>query len=297
MKIRVINKIKSGAPGLWSSGIQGRRGAVNLWSKWILIVLVLLIALPAQALAIGISPGFRAIERIPGKTFEYRGLILNNELKEMTVGLEVEGDMKGFVSVEPKVMKFTKDEKQKEYSYKVLIPFSEESGSTAYILATEQFLAESGGISAVLSVKSRIEIATNVKKSPGDDFVLVTAPTELETEVETRTTGLVIGKESKAGLFKNKVVGIMLLTAGLIIMGGLLLMGVSYKKQASKAAVKKKKKKKKEQQAKVQERLLELEDYVSKCRAKGISKDKIRKDLVKKEWDEKVVNKLLKRSR
>ena len=335
MKKEMINISKSGAPGLRGSEVQGHRqpaarnrsaGARNQrqhsalspqvknqkpianrhklnqknqtsYKPLIIIVLMLLIALPAQALAIGITPGSRIVAREPGKTFEYRGLILNNEHKDITVGLEVEGELKGFVSVEPKMMKFTKDEKQKEYTYQVMVPFSAETGSMAYILAIEQAKTESGGISAVLSVKSRITIGETPKKAPKEDLVRIDTGTVLETKAETKTTGLVIGKESKAGLFKNKIAGIILLTAGLLIMGGLLLMGVSYKQQASKTAVKKKKKKKKEQQAKVQERLLELEDYVSKCREKGVSKEQIKKDLVKKEWDEKVVDKLLKRVR
>jgi len=287
MKIGVIDKVKSGAPGLGGSG--------NLWSKWVLLALVLLIALPAQALAIGISPGSRVIERTPGKTFEYRGLILNNEQKDMTVGLEVEGELKGFVSIEPKVLEFTKDEAQKEYTCQVMVPFSAETGNMVYIIATEQVKTASDGIAAVLSVKSRITIGEEPKQVPKEDLVRIDTGAVAETEAETRVTGLVIGKESKAGLFKNKIAGIILLTAGLLIMGGLLLMGVSYKTQASKAAVKKKKNKKKEQQANVQTRLLELEDYVSKCRARSISKEQIRKDLVKKEWDEKVVDKVLKR--
>ncbi len=139
-------------------------GIGSRWLKITLIVAVLLIALPAQAFALGISPGERVIKNQPGKTFEYVGLIVNNEYKDMTVNLEVGGDLKQFVSVEPKELNFTREESQKTYIVQVLVPFTIEPGQNlGYILASEEPEAQEGEmkISTTVAVKSRIVIASN----------------------------------------------------------------------------------------------------------------------------------------
>jgi len=264
----------------------------------ILILIVLLAVLPGQALAVGISPGLKFIEKDFGTTFEHKGLIVNNEHKVMTVTLEVEGPLKGFINVEPKILEFTVNDKEKEYICQVMVPFSIDDDETeASIIATEQVLSVDGSsISAVLSVKSRIIFGDN----PGnkvDDVLekLDNQQKQLEQEAASKTTGLVVGKGSKAGLFQNKLVGIILLTAGLLIMSGLLLLGVSYKKQSSTEAKKQKVIKKKEKLLKTQKTLLELEKYVSQSLDKGSSKDKIQKTLVKQGWDKEIVEGILSR--
>ncbi|MDP7282235.1 MAG: hypothetical protein QF475_01165 [Candidatus Undinarchaeales archaeon] len=275
-------------------------GIGSRWLKITLIVAVLLIALPAQAFALGISPGERVIKNQPGKTFEYVGLIVNNEYKDMTVNLEVGGDLKQFVSVEPKELNFTREESQKTYIVQVLVPFTIEPGQNlGYILASEEPEAQEGEmkISTTVAVKSRIVIASNETEEKQNVLEKVDAGDGvLETESGPRTTGLVVGKESRAGLFQNKMVGIILLISGLLIMGGLMLIGVNYQKQASQVAVKKKEEKRVQKQVTAQEQLLALEDYIQKCRNRGISKEKIKARLIQEKWDEKVINKLLKRA-
>jgi hypothetical protein len=266
--------------------------------EMLLMLIVLLAALPAQALAVGISPGVKYIEKDFGTTFEHRGLIVNNEHKVMTVTLEVEGPLKGFINVEPKILKFTENDKKKEYIVQVMVPFSiNEDETEAFITASEQISSNDGSsISAVLSVKSRIIFGDNPANKI-DDVIekLDRQQKQLEQEAASKTTGLVVGKGSKAGLFQNKLVGIILLTAGLLIMSGLLLLGVSYKKQSTKEAKKQKIKKKKEKLLNTQKTLLELEAYVLQSRKKGVSKDKIQKTLEKKGWDKEIVKEILSR--
>jgi hypothetical protein len=265
----------------------------------ILVILALLIALPAQAFALGISPGERFVPNESAKTFEFRGLIFNNEAKDMVVELEVGGDLKAFVSVDPKVLEFTNEDKQKQYTYQVLVPFTiDPEKTTGYIIAKEQFSQEGKGVSigSTLAVKSRITLGDR-PPSPIRETVLEKIDSDNILEADgTKTTGLVVGKESQAGIFKNKIVGAILLIAGLLIMGGLVLMGAHFQKESSKDNKKKRDTIKKQKQETAQETLLELEDYIKKCKAKGFSSEKIKSELIKKEWSEKVVTKLLKRN-
>jgi len=259
----------------------------------LLVILALLAALPAQALALGITPGSVYVENQSSKTFDYRGLIINNEHKDMTVGLTVGGDIKQYVSVEPKEITFTHDELQKEYAYQVLVPFSLEKGNTAYILASEKYKEAAGAgtvISARLAVKSRIIIGDRPKVMQEEEPERVDTGSGkmLEKEPESKTTGLVVSKESKAGLFSSKIIGILLLTAGLIIIGGLFLIGVSYKKKPSTSG--------KIMQS-APEHSIALEEYISKCRAHDMSEETIRAELEKKGWDEKIVKKMLKKAK
>jgi|TARA_Y100000310_G_C20679131_1_gene814850 hypothetical protein len=281
------------------SNNYSRIGGLGAWGLGGLVLLLVLATIPAQAFALGITPGERVIANEPAKTFEYSGLILNNDGKEMKITLDIEGDLKPYISVEPKTMEFTKDEKQKEYFVQVLVPFSlEEDKNTGYVLATEEISIPKGEtiVSAALAVKSRIVIGSEDDKVKVENLERVDLDETVESETGGLTTGLVVGKGSKAGLFQNKFVGVLLLTAGLLIMGGLVLMGVSYQKQASKTAKKKKVEKKIQKQVQAQEQVLALEEYISKCKKQGLSKEYMQRELVKQGWNGAVVKKILDKS-
>jgi len=265
--------------------------------KILLLILLgmILIALPVQALALGVSPGSKTLvfKRIKEET--HAGVIYNNEGKDFDVVLYVEGSWKNRIDVSDAILHISANQSEVPFTYTVKYPiilFSE--GEKAKIVARERIVIRDvirGGssVSATAALKMRLDV---LAKDP-DAIVEAVAETPEEGELvrvdsmlsrfkdtaPAKTMSMVLGEIAKGGKGKYSTILRVIVVSTIIItlFGGLILLS-SYKKR--------------DQQPNIQK----LQSYVEK-NLPQYNEETLKKALLHKNWDEKQVDDAIKKAK
>ncbi len=100
---------------------QSRCKAANL-ALVLAIFILASIAFSADAHAIGVTPGRKTIDFVPGLEQQISFTILNNEHKEFKALVYAEGDLKDHVYAEKSLVEFTEDKDSEQFTYTIRLP-------------------------------------------------------------------------------------------------------------------------------------------------------------------------------
>jgi hypothetical protein len=146
-------------------GMLGDKMQNKMKNKIILtaIFLIFLVGLISNAAALGITPGRSTLNYNSGTQKEVEITIFNSEHKNMKISLEVEGELKNYVSLSENSAEFSSADESKTFKYVIKFPESlaESPGlHTSEIIATETSSGAGSGtrVGATVAVVSQIYV-------------------------------------------------------------------------------------------------------------------------------------------
>jgi len=131
-------------------------------NKKTFILIITLLLLAGEASALGVTPGKTTINFKPGLERNVELTVLNNEQKDLSLALNVEGELSKYVTLEEKDIRLTPSEGSKTIRYKVKLPENIEKPGiqeSKIIIREAKSVTEAGVIvGASLSVASILNI-------------------------------------------------------------------------------------------------------------------------------------------
>jgi len=157
--------------------------------KTITMMLVLILLLP-NIYSLGIGPGKTTVEFNPGKTKTVNIDVFNNDKKDFTAFIVVDGELKEYITLSTDQIEFKADEPNKGFSYTITLPDELPPGlNTAQIKVKAVEKTQAG---KAISINTNIQVITKV-------FVYAPYPGKY-AEASIKTTNAKMGDDIKISI-------------------------------------------------------------------------------------------------